>query len=269
MTNFDLRYSTLSSNGRSVIDITGKDLNDILTSGAYSGTNCYNSPVSSEMMIELIVTKHSNDWIVQEVKVSEKKIYLRAWQNKKWTNWDLIDVQEVVNNTGSFVIEVVDRPHSHTYATHSTGGFMSPDDKTKLDSLGGNISAEFVDETSNKNFVTEEEKEQIKLIANLVKTVAELKQELEDIKNNGGIVNNKGSIITADGDNIVTAEGDILSYIIKTDNGPVVINSLASYSEDIHATEKANVLTYTKEVINVDSEKGDINAINSIIDLMV
>ena len=56
MTNFDLRYSTLSSNGRSVIDITGKDLNDILTSGAYSGTNCYNSPVSPEIKIELIVT---------------------------------------------------------------------------------------------------------------------------------------------------------------------------------------------------------------------
>lgn len=269
MTNFDLRYSTLSSNGRSVIDITGKDLNNILTSGAYSGTNCYNSPISPEIKIELIVTKHSNDWIVQEVKVSEKKIYLRAWQNKKWTNWDLIDVQEVVNNTGSFVIEVVDRPHSHVYATSLNGGFMSPDDKIKLDSLGGNISAEFVDETLNRNFVTETEKEQIKLIADLVKTVADLKQELEDIKNNGGIAINKGNIITAEGDTIVTSKGDILSYIINTANGPVTINSLATYSEGMYVAEKANMLTYTKEVIKVDSKKEDINATNSIIDLMV
>lgn len=192
--NFLERFISMQSDGVSK-DISGRDLNEILTTGSYEGIGCINAPISG--FIKLIVTHHTDSWVVQECEISNGDIYLRAYQNGKWYEWQMLDLSDDNDGEGvGITIQVVDRPHTHDIATAQTKGFMSNIDKIKLDTIDDRAnnyvhplthSADMIRETDDKKFVTQDMINKINSIQNVINTVSELQQKiliLESTNNN-------------------------------------------------------------------------------------
>lgn len=145
---FDIKFNkhfSLTPNN----NVGGKDLNDIKAPGAYGGLNCTNAPDSN--YIELFVTKHTDDWIVQECKTIDLVIFLRACRNEIWGPWKELDNVEC--NTS----------HTHPNATTVTSGFMSYEDKIKMGTLTpfpNSINANIIAINDNREFATKVEKKQ-------------------------------------------------------------------------------------------------------------
>lgn len=186
MTNdFRLRFMALQVDGVSK-DISDRDLNEILTAGSYEGINCTNAPVKG--FIKLVVTHHTNSWIVQECEISNGDIYLRAYQNGIWHAWQKLDLDDDNGGEGpGITIQVVDRPHTHEVATSETKGFMSNIDKIKLDGIDDRAnnyvhplthSADMIRETDTKKFITQELLDKISSFDETSTEVERLKQQL-------------------------------------------------------------------------------------------
>lgn len=133
MSKFSDKISGLLAMGYSKIDISHKDLDDIVHSGAYFGYNILNAPDIN--YTEVIVNRHHEGWIVQEVKDYTDSVHLRSRKNGIWGEFDLIEIgkDNDCGNDCNPEIVVVERPHSHPVATHQTDGFISYQDKRKLD----------------------------------------------------------------------------------------------------------------------------------------
>lgn len=174
MTNrafFNEKYRTvLAQLGKTEVpDISQADLNTITKTGSYSGINCTNTPNNDKRFIKLIVTKHTSDWIVQEVLTADDEIYLRALQGGIWYDWQELDVN---NNNGTsqgpgVTIEVLEKPYNHPLATEQSNGYMSKDDKYKLDRIENRANyylhpethpAYMITEETDKQFVSEADK---------------------------------------------------------------------------------------------------------------
>lgn len=189
---FKEKINPLLKSQGNIIDISGRDLDDILVTGYYGGLNCFNGPTTG--YIELIVTHHAPNWIVQECLTQKKDIFLRAYQNGKWYDWEILDLTNDNNGNGpGITIEIVDRPHVHFNVTQSVAGFMSPSDKIKLDAIPQNSnnyihpdehSANMIVETSDKKFVSKELMKKINdnelLVKELSTEIVQLKEVIND-----------------------------------------------------------------------------------------
>jgi len=129
---FDVRYTGLLSMGYEAKDISNKDLDDMMYSGVFFGYSILNAPDSN--YVQIIVTRHNENWIVQEAKDYLDKIYLRSYKDGYWGGWTELVISRDENEPEKEFI-IVERPHSHALATPQTAGFMSPEDKIKLDAL--------------------------------------------------------------------------------------------------------------------------------------
>ena len=127
---FDVRYNGLLSMGYEAKDISNRDLDDVIYSGVYFGYNIINAPDIN--YIQAIITRHNESWIVQECKDYLDKTYLRSYKDGTWGEWtELVMAQKEGEPDKEFI--VVERPHSHALATPQSAGFMSAEDKAKLD----------------------------------------------------------------------------------------------------------------------------------------
>lgn len=167
---FNERYkNALDQTGNTEVpDISQADLDTITKSGSYSGVNCSNTPNNDKRFIKLIVTKHTNDWIVQEVLTADDEIYLRALQGGQWYDWQELHLDEDGTSVGpGITIEVIERPYNHPIATEQNNGYMSKDDKYKIDRIESKANlyihpdshpAYMITEEDNKQFVSSVEK---------------------------------------------------------------------------------------------------------------
>lgn len=135
---FEVKYKGLLSLGYEAKDISNMDLDEIIYSGAYYGYNIINAPDIN--YIQAIVTRHNEDWIVQECKDYLDKIHLRAFKKGEWSKWTELSQPHNCDEPDKEII-IVERPHSHPIATPQNAGFMSSDDKKKLNAL----TSDFVD----------------------------------------------------------------------------------------------------------------------------
>lgn len=136
-TKFSVRYKGLLDAGYPVMDISNKDLDDMRYSGVYYGFNIENAPDMN--YTQVIVTRHNENWIVQECKDYIDTIYLRSYKDGEWSKWTELVVVPSCDEPDKEII-IVERPHTHALATPQTEGFMSASDKAKLDAL--NIDVE-------------------------------------------------------------------------------------------------------------------------------
>lgn len=129
---FEVKYKGLLSLGYEAKDISNMDIDEIIYSGAYYGYNIINAPDIN--YIQAIVTRHNEDWIVQECIDYLDKVYLRAYKNGEWSEWtELVPTHNCGEPDKEIII--VERPHSHPIATPQNAGFMSAEDKKKLNAL--------------------------------------------------------------------------------------------------------------------------------------
>lgn len=128
MTKFDIRFSLLSKT-QVIKDISYKELDDIKYTGIYEGFEVISAP--DEGYVQIIVTKHSETWVVQECKNYVDKLFLRSYKNGRWNKWTEIE-PELDEGEPDKEFIVVDRPHSHATASNSNDGFMSKTDKANL-----------------------------------------------------------------------------------------------------------------------------------------
>lgn len=137
---FDIRYKGLLSMGYEAVDISNKDLDDMVFSGVFEGFNIGNAPDMN--FTQCIVTRHNANWIVQECKDYIDRIFLRSYKDEEWSGWTELVVKPHSCDNPDQEIIVVERPHSHGIATPQAHGFMAAEDKAKLDSIvieDGNI----------------------------------------------------------------------------------------------------------------------------------
>lgn len=170
---FDVRYKELTSLGYKAEDISNRDLNDMISSGIFYGFNIGNAP--DENYVEIIVTRHSDTWIVQECKDYIDRIYLRSFKNGKWDGWTQLIVSHDCDNPNTEVI-IVERPHTHPVATPQNDGFMSAADKRKLDALDANGGSG--DGSDHRHLQYEED------ISELNNKVADLEKNKADLNHN-------------------------------------------------------------------------------------
>lgn len=129
---FDVRYNGLLSMGYEARDISNRDLDNMMYSGVFYGYNIVNAPDIN--YIQTIITRHNESWVVQECKDYLDRIYLRSFKDDSWGDWtELVATREEGEPDKEFII--VERPHSHQLATPQNAGFMSAEDKAKLDAL--------------------------------------------------------------------------------------------------------------------------------------
>lgn len=129
---FDVRYNGLLSMGYEARDISNRDLDNMMYSGVFYGYNIVNAPDIN--YIQTIITRHNESWVVQECKDYLDRIYLRSFKDDSWGDWtELVAAREEGEPDKEFII--VERPHSHQLATPQNAGFMSAEDKAKLDAL--------------------------------------------------------------------------------------------------------------------------------------
>lgn len=129
---FDVRYDGLLSMGYEAKDISNRDLDNMMYSGVFYGYNIVNAPDIN--YVQTIITRHNESWVVQECKDYLDRIYLRSYKDNEWSGWtELVVAHDCDEPDKEFII--VERPHSHQLATPQTAGFMSPEDKAKLDAL--------------------------------------------------------------------------------------------------------------------------------------
>lgn len=129
---FDVRYNGLLSMGYEAKDISNRDLDDMMYSGVFYGYNIVNAPDIN--YVQVIVTRHNENWIVQECKDYIDRIYLRSYKDGTWGDWTELVVTHNCNEPDKEFI-IVERPHSHPLATPQSDGFMSAEDKAKLDRI--------------------------------------------------------------------------------------------------------------------------------------
>ena len=132
---FDVRYDGLLSMGYEAKDISNRDLDNLMYSGVFYGYNILNAPDIN--YIQVIITRHNESWVVQECKDYLDKIYLRSYKNGTWGKWTELDVPHQCNEPDKEFV-IVERPHSHPIATPQSIGFMSAEDKAKLDQISKN-----------------------------------------------------------------------------------------------------------------------------------
>lgn len=131
-TKFDVRYKSLLGKGYKSTDISNKDLDDMRYSGIFYGFNLENAPDAN--YTQVIITRHNENWIVQECKDYVDTIYLRSYKNGKWSSWTVLAAVPNCDEPNKEYI-IVERPHTHALATPQTEGFMSASDKAKLDAF--------------------------------------------------------------------------------------------------------------------------------------
>ena len=171
MEDFERRYRELLDRARKkeVPDISNQDLNNIIKTGSYSGLYCSNTPNQDPRFVRLIVTNHTNDWTVQEVITADEEIYLRAHQGNIWYEWKILDLEdENATSVGlGITVEVIERTIKHPNATEQESGFMSAEDKQKLNQIADRANnyihpefhpASMITEEMNKQFVSETDK---------------------------------------------------------------------------------------------------------------
>lgn len=129
---FNVRYDGLLSMGYEAKDISNKDLNDMIYGGVFYGYNIINAPDIN--YIQVIITRHNESWIVQECQDYLDRIYLRSYKDGSWGGWTELVVSHNCNEPDKEFI-IVERPHSHPLATPQSAGFMSAEDKAKLDRI--------------------------------------------------------------------------------------------------------------------------------------
>lgn len=147
-----------------VIDISGEDLDEYLDKvGAYEGFGCINSPVVG--YIKMNVTRHSNDWFVQQVMSTEQKIFLRAKRSSSVSEWREVDFGE----SGQARIELVinEIPAEHPIASDKGHGYMSRSDKTKLDGIADNANNYSHPEVHPASIITQDENHRFVSDANI------------------------------------------------------------------------------------------------------
>lgn len=160
---FNERYKNiLDQLGKSEVpDISQADLNTITKTGSYSGVACTNTPNNDKRFIKLIVTKHTSDWIVQEVLTADDEIYLRAFQGGQWYEWQELDLDGNGTSEGpGITIEVIERPYNHPLATEQSNGYMSKDDKYKIDRVEDRANYYLHPDTHPAYMITEEDDKQ-------------------------------------------------------------------------------------------------------------
>lgn len=129
---FDVRYNKLLSMGYEAKNISNRDLDDMMFSGLFYGFNILNAPDVN--YIQAIITRHNESWIVQECKDYIDRIYVRSFKDGNWGNWTELVVAHDCNEPDKEFI-IVERPHTHALATPQSDGFMSAEDKAKLDQI--------------------------------------------------------------------------------------------------------------------------------------
>ena len=134
---FDVRYNGLLSMGYEAKDISNRDLDEMMFSGVFYGFNILNAPDIN--YVQIIVTRHNDSWIVQECKDYIDRIYLRSYKDGTWGTWTELVVSHSCDEPDKEFI-IVERPHSHALATPQSDGFMSAEDKAKLDKIGSDGS---------------------------------------------------------------------------------------------------------------------------------
>ena len=133
----DVRYNGLLSMGYEAKDISNRDLDEMMFSGVFYGFNILNAPDIN--YVQITVTRHNDSWIVQECKDYIDRIYLRSYKDGTWGNWTELVVSHSCDEPDKEFI-IVERPHSHALATPQSDGFMSAEDKAKLDKIGSDGS---------------------------------------------------------------------------------------------------------------------------------
>lgn len=140
-TKFDVRYKNLLLTGYEIVrDISNKDLDDMKYSGAYYGFNIINAP--DENYSQIIITRHNENWVVQECKDYIDRIYLRSYKDNEWSNWTQLEVAHDCDEPDKEFI-IVERPHTHALSTPQSHGFMSAQDKAKLDAFSINLDENY------------------------------------------------------------------------------------------------------------------------------
>lgn len=129
---FDTAYKVLKDTGYSEVDITDKNLNEYVYSGIFHGFNVTNAP--DENYVEIIVIRHNETWVIQECKNYIGEVLLRTFKSGVWTQWDKLDKTNS-SCEGNHDVIIVERPHTHRLASENEAGFMSPEDKRKLNAL--------------------------------------------------------------------------------------------------------------------------------------
>lgn len=147
-----------------VIDISGENLDEYVDKvGAYEGFGCINSPVTG--YIKMNVTRHSNDWFVQQVMSTEQKIFLRAKRASSLSEWREVDFGE----SGQARIEIVinEIPAEHPIASDKGHGYMSRSDKIKLDDIADNANNYLHPEVHPASMITQDENHRFVSDANI------------------------------------------------------------------------------------------------------
>lgn len=129
---FDVRYNNLLSMGYEAKNISNRDLDDMMFSGLFYGFNIINAPDMNH--VQAIITRHNESWIVQECKDYIDRIYVRSYRDGIWGGWTELVVAHDCNEPDKEYI-IVERPHTHALATPQNDGFMSAEDKAKLDQI--------------------------------------------------------------------------------------------------------------------------------------
>lgn len=157
---FDVRYDGLLSMGYEAKDISNRDLDNMMYSGVFYGYNIVNAPDIN--YVQTIITRHNESWVVQECKDYLDRIYLRSYKDNEWSGWtELVVAHDCDEPDKEFII--VERPHSHQLATPQTAGFMSPEDKAKLDALSLNGDTNY-QEIEDRVIVLEDQVTQLDIL---------------------------------------------------------------------------------------------------------
>lgn len=161
----DNKINVVNNLPDSVKDISYTDLNKLLKTGNYYGSHLKHAPNGSDDFFNISVTKHTNDWIVQEAILSDQNIYLRAIQGGIWYDWELVHFN---NNESSktVTVKIVETAISHPLASEVSNGYMSSEDKYKLDRIEPNAnnyvhptyhSPDIIQQDPDNRFVTDEQ----------------------------------------------------------------------------------------------------------------
>lgn len=147
-------------------NISLQDLNTIIEPGAYCGKELENSPMNVKSFLYIYVTKHNEDWIVQQAVFNEN-IYLRAKRKNVWHDWEEIRfTHDEVNK--ALTIKIEENEFNHKLVSYVNNGYMSSKDKFKLDNIEEKAnyyehplshSPSIIEQDDNNQFVTSSQKQ--------------------------------------------------------------------------------------------------------------
>ena len=87
--DFLSRIKVLIDSGYKIINPPLEDCNKVLDTGIYEGDNMFNAPALGRL--KLIVTKYTDNWIVQECMSDDLRIFLRSLNFGTWSRWQEIE----------------------------------------------------------------------------------------------------------------------------------------------------------------------------------